>query len=227
MQEIKIVLSKYKVLLISVFLIVFAIIFPVESNCDIGTLIDAHVISLVAILCGCNIMYQELYGDLKDVFGKMGYRKNFRTLLRRILIQWIGLLVLSVGFYWMFFLRNLSIENSILIEFLQALFAIAVSIFFFTVLSVFTTCLFKNQWAGMGISFVIYQFFNSTGAEKLLKPQWNIRAYSLDSENMTDVQWMTGKYVFFLIACILLLIVRGIMAVSREGVVIKEKHKKW
>ncbi len=216
-QEMEIVLTKPKVFLVIFFMLILMVIRQVDSNCDIGIVLDSNM-ALLSIVCGANIIYSELYGDLRDIFKKYGEKKLLRMLYRRILIQWAFLVLVASIVYWLFFILHPEITNNVLIEYLKAEFAVAVSCLFFLALVVLFTSIFKNQWIGPGAVFLIWAFLTSTYGQHI-PPEVNVLSYCYEMETLRTKQWITGKLIAMITTFLIFLAIKWLMKISRENVV--------
>lgn len=217
MQEIKIVLPGYKIFFTCFFMIILVFIRQVDSNCDIGIVVDSNM-AMLSVVCYCGLMFQELYGDMKDSFRILGVRKNFHILLKRIGIQWVYLFVLANLIYWLFYIQQPVMDGEILMEYIKAMFAAGISILYFGVLAMLFSCIAKNQWIGLGIAFVIWSVLNSSWGETW-EPEWNVLSYCYRSLSMTGNRWVMGKWIGLAGAIIFIGVIRILMGVSRENVI--------
>lgn len=215
-QEIKIVVSKNNLIISILFIFFVFLIRQIESDLDIGAQVDQYLPVLV-IVCGSNIIYSEFYGDMKDIFRKLGYKNNFFMVLRRIVIQCIAFFILSMSFYFLFFLKRPLIEGNLFLEYIKAQFAVAVSIVFFSCFTVFSVCVFKNKYVGMGLVLLFWALMTSTIGEKII-PECNVMSYIFLENGMSNIHWIIGKIVAIFVSIIFIIEIEKILKLNREKV---------
>lgn len=215
-KECQIVLARYKVIICcAILMIMLGLDVPVKSA-FIRQKMDFYV-SILIIIFGCDLMYQELFGEMQDVFRKFGARKNFNICLKRLGIQWIFFLGISSVFFWESYIRVEEKTGRVLAYYGKALYSTGVTILFFSVFVTFLMLLTKSQYFSMGISIIIWVVLTSPLGEKI-GPLWNPIWTSQKADKISDVPWIQGKLIAVMISVILLGGICYLCHHLREGV---------
>ena len=158
-RECQIVLARYKVIICCVIMMIMLGLDVPYKNAFIRHKMDFYV-SILVIVFGCDLMYQELFGEMKDVFRKFGAKQNFYISLKRLGIQWLFFLGVSSVFFWESYLRVEEKTGGVLKYYGKVLYSTGVTVLFFSVFVTFMMLLTKSQYFSMGISIIIWMYMN-------------------------------------------------------------------
>ncbi|MDE6853063.1 MAG: hypothetical protein K2J67_11380 [Lachnospiraceae bacterium] len=215
-KEFQIVLARYKVVICCAIMMIMLGLDAPHKTAFIRHKMDFYV-SILVIIFGCDLMYQELFGEMKDVFRKFGAKQNFYISLKRLGVQWLFFLGVSSVFFWESYLRVEEKAGSVLAFYGKVLYSTGVTIVFFSVFVTFMMLLTKSQYSGMGISIIIWVVLTSPLGEKI-GPIWNPIWTSQKADKISDIPWIQGKLVAILISVILLAGICYLCHHLREGV---------
>lgn len=189
-KEIKISLPLYKMAYSVCFIVILSLIRGVVYTNEVGLALEPPAAILSAVFCA-DTYTQEITGKRSEVWRLYPLKNQMRAIYTRTVIQEICLLLLSAAGYVLFFMlqrptalyggyaEQLSMtgflhgiqengENEIKL-FLAFLPAILVTIHFWGILSLTLSCLFRNMWAGIGCSFLLWIVTDSTVGKNILE----------------------------------------------------------
>lgn len=164
---------------------------------------------LTAVFCA-DTYVQEVVSRRSEVERLYPMKKRTASLFRRIGLQELYLLILSVLGYGLFYIFQKPVplyetESGAAGEtglFLMYIAAIIITLSFWGMFSVTLSCLLRNMWAGIGGCLILWVMTNSTFGDGLLG-KWNLLSYAFRNiEDSRDMSWICGK-----ILCILFCII--------------------
>lgn len=204
-KNFKICVPTYKFVFAVLFFMFLALVRGVFQVYEIGIAMDANVGLLAAIFCSDT--YEIEYREKRwEIFRLLPLKNRRKTIRQRLYLQFGFLSVLSAAGYWLFYWQspqNIYGEAPALLYEMYVI-AVIISIIFWGVLSMSLVNLFRNLWAGIGSSVVIWLLVNSTWGNELLG---NFSVFSfvfrLDEEGGTW-DWLMGKGIALLIAIFLI-----------------------
>ena len=208
--ERKICLPAYKLAYGFCFIVILSLIRGISLSYEIGVAMEAPMAVLAMVFCA-DTYTQEITSKRSEVHRLYPLRKRIRSISMRMTAQEIVLFLLSAVGYGMFFFfqkpqslykAGQSTESEFQM-FLLFLAAMAVTLWFWGMLSNFLSCLLRNMWAGIGCCFILWLTANSTFGEQILG-NWNLFSYAF--RNITDsgdFRWLYGK-VLCLLLCVLM-----------------------
>lgn len=208
-KEIKISLPFYKIAYAFCFIVILSLVRGIAFTNEVGIALEPPAAILTAVFCA-DTYVQEIVSKRSEVWRLYPLKNRLAALCRRMAVQEIFLLLISVTGYGLFLLfqkpaplygAGQDTENEIGMFLVYAL-AVFVTIHFWGMLSFTASCLFRNMWAGIGVSFILWVLTDSAAGEKYLG-NWNVFSYTFRNiEDNADVSWVCGK-----MACIFLSIV--------------------
>lgn len=204
-KNFKICIPAYKMVFAALFFAFLALVRGITHVYEIGIAMDANVGLFAAIFCSDT--YEIEYREKRwEIFRLLPSENRRKTIRQRLYLQIGFLSVLSAAGYWLFYWQSPQTAYGEAPALLYGMYLIAVitSIIFWGALSMSLVNLFRNLWAGIGVSVVIWLCVNSTWGSELLG---NFSVFSfvfrLDEEGGTW-DWLMGKGIALLIAIFLI-----------------------
>lgn len=211
-QEMKIELPLYKIAYSAVYTVILCLIRGIAVTEEIGAALDANM-GLLAIVFCAETWVMERSGKRWEIFALYPPKNKNRAVFRRFFLQLAYLWPLSYLCYFFFFWQkpaNLT-GQPFWQQYGCYFVAITVTLLFWGALSVTASCLFQNQWAGIGSALVVWMLCNSTFGEKTLG-NLNIFAYSFrDLQRTADYGWLWGKAAGVVLTALMLAVLPGIL----------------
>lgn len=206
-KEIKIVLPAYKMLYSIAFFVILSLVRSITYTEEIGIAMQAPVAALTAVFCA-DTYIMEIQSGRREIFRLCDDRKQTLVIYRRLEIQMAYLIAVSVPGYLMFFWQNpYPYGNTLRAELFGITIAvIGVTVFFWGMMSVTVCILLRNQWAGIGISFVLWIGTNSTAGDRLLG-KWNVFSFAFHCLGQdADFGWLCGQAVCIVLGAVMVLL---------------------
>ena len=190
-----IVVSKYKLWICIIYVMLLSIIFPLAYADEIGGVIDPYS-SLLAILFFSDLFYLEIVEKRYEVIKLKSKDALIGLVKRRFFIAWLFLESLAFVQYSLYLIR---INNNLgkmdnLSMLIITLIATGVSIAFFGYLTLVLVNITKKIGIGVGISVLIWFLLNSTIGMTIFKSA-NIFAFCEFFTNDLDYSWVIGKLI--------------------------------
>lgn len=211
-KEIKICLPLYKICYSFLFVFFFSLVRGVGGTEEIGIAVDTEIGILAIIFCG-DTYDIERREKRRDIFRLFPLKKQIKVMLRRLAVQMLYLVILSILGYGMFYWQ--APRNSLAVSswFLFGIFLLAVlsSVFFWSVLSMMLTTAFRSLPAGSGTALCLWMLLNSTFGEKLLGA-YNV--FSFGFRRISEVNnwnWLWGKGAAVLLSIGMMLLMPEIL----------------
>ena len=212
-KEAKICLSLYKIVYSIFFVSILCVVRGVSFTNEIGVALEPPLALLAAVFCA-DTYVQEIVSKRAEVERLYPVKNRTLSIMKRMMVQEGYLFLLAVAGYGMYCIiqKPLSLYGTQIVikdelkMFLVYLAAIAVTLIFWGLLSHTLSCLFRNMWAGIGCSLILWITTNSTVGDRLLG-KWNVFSYTFRNiEDNGDLSWICGKMI-----CVLLILIMGIM----------------
>ena len=218
MTERKISLPAYKLAYALSVVMILSLIRGISFSYEIGVAMEPPMAILAAVFCG-DTYTQEITSKRSEVHRLYPMKKRLSSMGIRMLVQEMVLLALSTIGYGMFYSfqhpqslyqAGQSTETELQMFFLF-LAAMAVTLWFWGILSNLLACLFRNMWVGIGCSVVLWVATNSTSGEKVLG-DWNLFSYTFrDVMDSRDFGWLCGKALCVLLCVLMALLMPKIV----------------
>lgn len=194
-QDLIIVVSKYKLWICIIYVMLLSIIFPLAYADEIGGVIDPYS-SLLAILFFSDLFYLEIVEKRYEVIKLKSKDALIGLVKRRFFIAWLFLESLAFVQYSLYLIR---INNNLgkmdnLSMLIITLIATGVSIAFFGYLTLVLVNITNKIGIGVGISVLIWFLLNSTIGMTIFKSA-NIFAFCEFFTNDLDYSWVIGKLI--------------------------------
>lgn len=194
-QDLVIVVSKYKLWICIIYVMLLSIIFPLAYVDEIGGVIDPYS-SLLAILFFSDLFYLEIVEKRYEVIKLKSKDALIGLVKRRFFIAWLFLESLAFVQYSLYLIR---INNNLgrmdnLSMLIITLIATGVSIAFFGYLTVVLVNITKKIGIGVGIAVLIWFLLNSTIGMNIFKSA-NIFAFCEFFTKDLDYSWVIGKLI--------------------------------
>lgn len=216
--EAKISFPIYKVIYSVFFTVILSIIRGVSFTNEIGGTLEPQMGILAAVFCA-DIYVQEVASGRWEINRLYPMKNRMGVIWRRMAVQETYLFLLGLAGYGLIYLLQNPIPywqgewGKEILLFLIYIPAMAGTIIFWGMLSNVVACIFRNMWAGAGISLVLWIAVNSTYGDRIMGI-WNPFSYTFrDIEDIGNLSWILGK-ILWLFGTILL------------GVVLKRLIKK-
>ncbi|MDE6747896.1 MAG: hypothetical protein K2K21_02355 [Lachnospiraceae bacterium] len=208
--EMKIALPIYKIVYAAFFTVMLSIVRGVAYTNEIGIALEPPMALLAVSFCA-DTYTQEITSKRSEIQRLCPMQKRMYCIYKRLVIQGIFLLTVSVIGYGLFFLFQKPItfeidkgivENEIY-QFLIYFAAIIVTLGFWGLLSNLLSCIFRNMWVGIGGCLMLLLTTISILGDRYLGA-WNLFSYTFrDVENSGDFSWICGKIVCICIGMIM------------------------
>ena len=194
-QDLIIVVSKYKLWICIIYVMLLSIIFPLAYVDEIGGVIDPYS-SLLAILFFSDLFYLEIVEKRYEVIKLKSKDALIGLVKRRFFIAWLFLESLAFVQYSLYLIR---INNNLgkmdnLSMLIITLIATGVSIAFFGYLTLVLVNITKKIGIGVGIAVLIWFLLNSTIGMTIFKSA-NIFAFCEFFTKNLDYSWVIGKLI--------------------------------
>ena len=194
-QDLVIVVSKYKLWICIIYVMLLSIIFPLAYADEIGCVIDPYS-SLLSILFFSDLFYLEILEKRYEVIKLKSKDVLIGLVKRRFFIAWLFVELLALVQYSLYLMK---VNNNIgkmdnLSMLIITLIATGVSIAFFGYLTVVLVNITKKIGIGVGIAVLIWFLLNSTIGMNIFKSA-NIFAFCEFFTNDLDYSWVIGKLI--------------------------------
>ena len=194
-QDLVIVVSKYKLWICIIYVMLLSIIFPLAYADEIGGVIDPYS-SLLSILFFSDLFYLEILEKRYEVIKLKSKDVLIGIVKRRFFIAWLFVELLALVQYSLYLMK---VNNNIgkmdnLSMIIITLIATGVSIAFFGYLIVVLVNITKKIGIGVGIAVLIWFLLNSTIGMNIFKSA-NIFAFCEFFTNDLDYSWVIGKLI--------------------------------
>lgn len=206
--EMKISLPIYKLAYSIFFTAVLSIIRGVVFTNEIGGTMEPQMGILAAIFCA-DTYAREISSGRWEIERLYPLKNRMGFIWRRMAVQEAYLFLLGIAGYGLIYFFQNPIPywkgewGKELFLFLMYLLAMAGTIMLWGMLSSFIACIFRNMWAGAGISLVLWIAVNSIYGDRRMGI-WNPFSYTFrDIEDIGDLSWLLGK-ILWLFGTILL-----------------------
>ena len=194
-QDLVIVVSKYKLWICIIYVMLLSIIFPLAYADEIGGVIDPYS-SLLSILFFSDLFYLEILEKRYEVIKLKSKDVLIGLVKRRFFIAWLFVELLALVQYSLYLMK---VNNNIgkmdnLSMLIITLIATGVSIAFFGYLTVVLVNITKKIGIGVGIAVLIWFLLNSTIGMNIFKSA-NIFAFCEFFTKDLDYSWEIGKLI--------------------------------
>ena len=194
-QALVIVVSKYKLWICIIYVMLLSIIFPLAYADEIGGVIDPYS-SLLSILFFSDLFYLEILEKRYEVIKLKSKDVLIGLVKRRFFIAWLFVELLALVQYSLYLMK---VNNNIgkmdnLSMLIITLIATGVSIAFFGYLTVVLVNITKKIGIGVGIAVLIWFLLNSTIGMNIFKSA-NIFAFCEFFTKDLDYSWVIGKLI--------------------------------
>jgi len=194
-QDLIIVVSKYKLWICIIYVMLLSIIFPLAYADEIGGVIDPYS-SLLSILFFSDLFYLEILEKRYEVIKLKSKDVLIGLVKRRFFIAWLFVELLALVQYSLYLMK---VNNNIgkmdnLSMLIITLIATGVSIAFFGYLTVVLVNITKKIGIGVGIAVLIWFLLNSTIGMNIFKSA-NIFAFCEFFTKDLDYSWVIGKLI--------------------------------
>lgn len=198
-QDLVIVVSKYKLWICIIYVMLLSIIFPLAYADEIGGVIDPYS-SLLSILFFSDLFYLEILEKRYEVIKLKSKDVLIGLVKRRFFIAWLFVELLALVQYSLYLMK---VNNNIgkmdnLSMLIITLIATGVSIAFFGYLTVVLVNITKKIGIGVGIAVLIWFLLNSTIGMNIFKSA-NIFAFCEFFTKDLDYSWVIGKLIVAII----------------------------
>ena len=193
-QDLVIVVSKYKLWICIIYVMLLSIIFPLAYADEIGGVIDPYS-SLLSILFFSDLFYLEILEKRYEVIKLKSKDVLIGLVKRRFFIAWLFVELLALVQYSLYLMK---VNNNIgkmdnLSMLIITLIATGVSIAFFGYLTVVLVNITKKIGIGVGIAVLIWFLLNSTIGMNIKSA--NIFAFCEFFTKDLDYSWVIGKLI--------------------------------
>lgn len=199
-KEIKICLPLYKMAYAVFFTAILSIVRGVFYSYEIGIALEAPMALLAAAFCA-DTYTREITAKRWEIWRLYSMKNKLSAIFLRLELQEGFLMILSAAGYGMFFWFQKPRSLSLIKEeagyeaqlFLMYMAAMAVTLYFWGILSHTLSCLFRNMWAGIGCCMVLWVATYSVWGNQTFG-KWNLFSYTFRNvEDSGDLGWLWGK----------------------------------
>ena len=195
-QDLVIVVSKYKLWICIIYVMLLSIIFPLAYADEIGGVIDPYS-SLLSILFFSDLFYLEILEKRYEVIKLKSKDALIGLVKRRFFIAWLFVELLALVQYSLYLMKvnnnNIGKMDN-LSMLIITLIATGVSIAFFGYLTLVLVNITKKIGIGVGIAVLIWFLLNSTIGMNIFKSA-NIFAFCEFFTKDLDYSWVIGKLI--------------------------------
>ena len=213
MKEIKICLPTYKLFYSIAFVLILSLVRGISRVSEIGIAMEAPIAFLSIGFCADTYLL-EVHEKRRDVFQMYRLKKRTTTMFRRLTIQMVYLIGISLVGYGAFYVQKpiMALDAASPVKlFGTFLIAIIGTTLFWGTFSMTISNLYRNLWAGIGSSLLIWIGCNSRVGDHLLG-KWNVFSFALrDVDKINDWSWMCGKAVSFFVTVIMIAVIPMIL----------------
>lgn len=193
--NVKICLPAYKAIYAILYFGILSLVKGVAYLEEIGAELDTNAALLALVFCA-ETYCMEWSGNRREIFALYGLEQKKQMVCNRLLIQTVFLWVLACAGYFCFFWQRPIDRGSV--PFLRLyggyVFAVAVTILFWSLLSMTISNLAGNQWAGIGACTFLWLALTSSAGKKLLG---NFSIFAYGSQPLEEFgrnwAWTYGK----------------------------------
>lgn len=216
--ETKISLPLYKLAYAFSFVVILSLIRGITYSYEIGIALEPPMAALAVVFCA-DTYTQELSSGRFQIHRLYPMKKRLRSIGIRMLLQEMVLFLLSAIGYGMFygFWHPLTLSTdgqntgSQLEMFFICLAAMAVTLWFWGLLSNLLSCLFRNMWISIGCCVLLWLLTNSLSGKKLFG-KWNLFSYTFRNiTNGQDLSWLCGKLLCLFLCLFMALLLPTIL----------------
>lgn len=199
-REMKICLPFYKMGYALCFIIFLALIRGVGITGEVGPALEPFLAMLSAVFCA-DTYVREIVSRRGELWHLYPIKRRFAVLMERVAVQEMFLFCLALlGYGVSFWFHKPSPGYGVSLEpekeavlLLLYLFAAGTAMVFWGMFSFTLSCIFRNMWAGIAGSVILWVSTNSQAGNKYLG-KWNLFSYAFsDIMDMGDLGWMCGK----------------------------------
>ena len=204
-KDLKISLPLYKVIYSLVFAIILSLIRGVIYVDEIGVAMEPALAMLTIVFCSDTYL-MEVQNRRGEVFHLYEKKRKMAVILRRLTVQILYLIAVSILGYGLFLLFQKPITLSTVSPtaiFGMYMIAVTGTVVFWSVASMTICNLWRNVWAGIGSTLVLWLLLNSQVGNSILG-KWNIFSYMFcPVDQMSSFSWMYGTVASVIVALIL------------------------
>lgn len=207
-KEWKICIAPYKLAYSIFFLLLFALVRGVTLTSEIGPALMTGVAVLASVFCA-ETSVMDRNGQRWEIICLKPEKNRIRMIYRRWIIQAVYLYVVALAAYFAFYWQKpyRMIERTLASEYGAYAAALAGTILFWSLISVVISNLAKSQWAGIGVSVLLWITTNSTTGESVFG-RYNLFAYSFcDSMGAKWNEWAYGTLIQILLSIVFLVLI--------------------
>ena len=207
-KEWKICIAPYKLAYSILFLLLFALVRGVTLTSEIGPALMPGVAVLASVFCA-ETSVMDRNGQRWEIICLKPEKNRIRMIYRRWIIQAVYLYVTALAAYFTFYWQKpyRMIERTFASEYGGYAAALAGTVLFLSLISVVISNLAKSQWAGIGVSVLLWITTNSTTGERLFG-RYNLFAYSFcDSMGAKWNEWAYGTLIQILLSIVFLVLI--------------------
>lgn len=207
-KEVKICLPIYKILYSVMFMLILSLVRGIVYVSEIGIAIETPMALLATVFCADTYLV-EVQSHRREVFRLYRLRKQTEVVMRRLVIQIVYLVVISmVGYGFFYWQKPVCKMDGPSPSGAFGLFFIAIvgTVLFWGMLSVTLCNLVRNVWIGIGSVFAIWLALDSQGSNHLLG-KWSVFSFTFrDVDKIGDWGWMCGKAVSLILVILMAVI---------------------
>lgn len=206
-KEMKICLPIYKIVYSIIFMIILSLIRGISSVTEIGITLDTSAALLAIVFCA-DIYEMEFRGKRWEIFCLYPVKSKAKAIFHRLTVQNIYLCFISyIGYFFFYWQKPRNFYGTPLLLYAMFILAVTVSILFWSVCSMTLVNIFRNLWAGMGVTLCLWFFINSKAGESILG-KFSIFSFAFrDISKVGDWGWLWGQGIFLIITILMLLAV--------------------
>lgn len=212
-KDLKICLPLYKIIYSLAFALILSLIRGVAYMDEIGGAMEPAIAMLTIVFCSDTYL-MEVQGRRGEVFHLYEGKRKMAVILRRLAVQilyLIGVSIVGYGFFVFFKKPVILYGEAPAVIFTMFMVAMAGTVLFWSVVSMTICNLWRNVWAGIGTTLVLWLLLGSQVGEKALG-KWNIFSYMFcPIEQINSLNWLYGEIAGIVIAVILMGLIPAIL----------------
>ena len=210
-KEIKICLPLYKIIYSVCFILILSFVRGIETVNEIGAMIQAPAALLAVVFCAATYL-TEVQNHRGEIFHLYEIKRKRKVILRRLFAENLYLFGISLIGYGLFYRQSPVVLYGTSQTGLFFLFALSIMgcLLFWSVLSMTICNLWRNMWAGIGTTLILWILFSSQFGDELFG-KWNVFSYTFRSVNVSDLSWLWGELLSVVLALIMILLIPVIL----------------
>lgn len=204
-KDSKICLPPYKIIYSLTFILILSLVRGVIYIDEIGAAMEPTIAMLTIVFCSDTFLI-EILNRRREVFHLYEEKRKMTVILRRLTVQILYLTAVSILGYGFFLLFQKPIAlTTVSPTAIWGMYVIAMTgtVVFWSVVSMTICNLWRNVWAGIGSTLVLWLLLISQVGDRVFG-KWNVFSYMFcPIEQMSSFSWIYGTIAGVIAALVL------------------------